>query len=340
MGKPLPMDVRAKMEQAFGHDFSRVRIHEGRHPAAGRAIAVTQAENIHFAPGNYRPDSHDGQSLLGHELTHVVQQRAGQVAAPQGKGFPVNENLALEAEADRAGARAARGEAAHVSGGGQGQRTTPGDAAHASGCGCAGCHTSPAASASSAKVFQLEGCKICGSGKHRASNCPENNKVDRDEHQQQTKVFHQAKKETLESLKKQPVATTSAFSSKHVATSSSDLNHRSTQVAKTRKWGGGGESGKSTVAVMTPQQQADEQRFALEGLKMSESSVGATSGTLSANMGVNKPTKFNYVTKTSTVNTDKTGQRKVVDENEKLAQPVLGLKGTQIHHLHGLDEED
>lgn len=76
-GMPLPEDVQAKMEAAFGTDFSAVHIHEGPHVQAIGALAYTQAADIHFAPGHYQPRSPYGQELLAHELTHVVQQRAG-----------------------------------------------------------------------------------------------------------------------------------------------------------------------------------------------------------------------------------------------------------------------
>ena len=111
-GAPLPEEVRARMERAFGADFSAVRIHEGPQAEAMGALAYTQGDDIHFAPGRYDPVGPAGQELLGHELAHVVQQREGRVAQPQGKDAPVNADAALEAEADALGARAARGEAA------------------------------------------------------------------------------------------------------------------------------------------------------------------------------------------------------------------------------------
>src|SRR6476469_1292057 len=89
-GKRLPEAVQQKMEIAFNTDFSDVRIHEGREAESIRAIAYTRGSDIHFAPGQYSPMSQTGQQLIGHELTHVVQQRTGQVAAPQGKGAPIN----------------------------------------------------------------------------------------------------------------------------------------------------------------------------------------------------------------------------------------------------------
>jgi hypothetical protein len=48
-----------------------------------------------------------GQQLLGHELAHVVQQRAGRVRNPLGIGLAVVHDKALEAEADRLGQRVA-----------------------------------------------------------------------------------------------------------------------------------------------------------------------------------------------------------------------------------------
>ena len=45
--------------------------------------------------------------MLGHELTHVLQQRAGRVRNPMGTGVAVVQDPALEAEAERMGLRAA-----------------------------------------------------------------------------------------------------------------------------------------------------------------------------------------------------------------------------------------
>jgi hypothetical protein len=122
-GAAMPEAVRGKMEAAFGTDFSSVRIHEGPNAGAVGALAYTQGTDIHFAPGQYQPGSQHGQELLGHELAHVVQQRAGVVSVPQGKGADgpaINGDPALEAEADRLGIQAARGQAVSVSGAGHG----------------------------------------------------------------------------------------------------------------------------------------------------------------------------------------------------------------------------
>lgn len=114
-GEALPGPVQAKMEGSFGADFSDVRVHQGSQAEALGARAFARGSDLHFAPGQYDPSSTTGQTLIGHELTHVVQQRAGRVAT-QGKDGPINNDPALEGEADQMGARAARGERAVVSG--------------------------------------------------------------------------------------------------------------------------------------------------------------------------------------------------------------------------------
>jgi hypothetical protein len=108
-GQPLPEAVRGKMESFFGIDFSRVRVHVGPEAPAIGALAFTVGDTIVFAPGQYDPSSPRGQQILGHELAHVVQQRAGRVRNPFGAGLAVVQDAALEAEADRLGMRAAFG---------------------------------------------------------------------------------------------------------------------------------------------------------------------------------------------------------------------------------------
>jgi outer membrane protein OmpA-like peptidoglycan-associated protein len=108
----MPAPVRAKMERAFAADFSQVRVHPDSSSAdALRAQAFTQGDHVHIAPGRWAPHTPTGQQLLGHELAHVVQQRAGRVAATrQMKGAALNDDPALEREADELGARAAAGQ--------------------------------------------------------------------------------------------------------------------------------------------------------------------------------------------------------------------------------------
>lgn len=107
-GEALPEEVRAKMEAMLGMDFSGVRVHVGPQAASMGALAFTRGTDIFFAPGNYQPGTRHGQELLGHELTHVVQQSEGRVGASQDvAGVGINDDRGLEREADEMGARAA-----------------------------------------------------------------------------------------------------------------------------------------------------------------------------------------------------------------------------------------
>jgi len=108
-GGNLPDDIQMKMENSFGADFSNVNVHENSRSAKGlNAVAYTQGNNIHFAPG-HNPYSSQGQEVLGHELTHVIQQSEGRVAATttSPNGLPVNDDKGLESEADHFGKKAA-----------------------------------------------------------------------------------------------------------------------------------------------------------------------------------------------------------------------------------------
>ena len=106
-GWQLPKEVQGKMEAALGANFSDVRVHVGPEVSSIGAIAFTWGTDIHFAPGYYNPHTLQGQQLLGHELAHVIQQRAGRVNNPFGGGTAVVQDNALEAEADRLGMKAA-----------------------------------------------------------------------------------------------------------------------------------------------------------------------------------------------------------------------------------------
>lgn len=107
VGQRLPELVQRKMEAAFNTSFADVRIYVGPQASSIGALAFTHGTDLYFAPGQYNPLTHQGQQLLGHELTHVVQQRAGRVKNPFGSGVAVIQDRALEAEADRMGRHAA-----------------------------------------------------------------------------------------------------------------------------------------------------------------------------------------------------------------------------------------
>jgi hypothetical protein len=84
-GRPLDSATRSLMESRFGHDFSGVRVHTDARAAesseAVNAHAYTLGRHITFGAGRYAPETAEGRRLLGHELTHVVQQTAPRGAA-------------------------------------------------------------------------------------------------------------------------------------------------------------------------------------------------------------------------------------------------------------------
>jgi hypothetical protein len=104
-GSPLPPPTRAFFEPRFGADFSQVRVHTDTHAArtatSVNAKAFTVGQNIAFGPGRYAPHSGEGQRLLAHELTHVVQQssdsaggldRDGLTVSPRGESLELSES--------------------------------------------------------------------------------------------------------------------------------------------------------------------------------------------------------------------------------------------------------
>jgi hypothetical protein len=85
-GKPLEPALRQDMEQRFGHDFSRVRVHSGAAAEQSardiNAHAYTVGHNMVFGAGRFAPGTHEGRRLLAHELTHVVQQLGARPSGP------------------------------------------------------------------------------------------------------------------------------------------------------------------------------------------------------------------------------------------------------------------
>lgn len=93
--EPLDGVVRARMETAFGTDFSRVRVHTHPHSQLDAQIrgarAFTEGEHLTLGPAAAERTNLD---LLAHELAHVLQSRA----AAEG---PAAHTTAVEAQADR-----------------------------------------------------------------------------------------------------------------------------------------------------------------------------------------------------------------------------------------------
>jgi hypothetical protein len=96
----LPPKLQAGVEALSGHAMDDVRVHyNSSKPAQLAAHAYAQGADIHLAPGQERH--------LPHEAWHVAQQKQGRVGATtQLQGVKVNDDPALEREADVMGARA------------------------------------------------------------------------------------------------------------------------------------------------------------------------------------------------------------------------------------------
>jgi hypothetical protein len=81
-GRPLDSNTLAVMGSRFGHDFRGVRVHDGPEAAGSaralNALAYTVGNDVFFGDGlQSKEGTPDGQKLLAHELTHIVQQSGG-----------------------------------------------------------------------------------------------------------------------------------------------------------------------------------------------------------------------------------------------------------------------
>lgn len=99
-GEPLEPAVATEMSARLGADVSDVRIHrDAAASESARAVnaqAYTVGSEIVFQSGQYDPSGPAGQRTLAHELTHVVQQRQGDV-----DGTAVGGGLAFSHPSDR-----------------------------------------------------------------------------------------------------------------------------------------------------------------------------------------------------------------------------------------------
>lgn len=102
-GHSLDETVANKAGGVMGQDFSGVNVHtDSQADNLSRQVgakAFTTGNDVFFRSGAYSPATHDGQRLISHELTHVVQQGAS-APAVQGKMTVNDPNDHYEAEAD------------------------------------------------------------------------------------------------------------------------------------------------------------------------------------------------------------------------------------------------
>jgi hypothetical protein len=111
-GQTLDAGTRRLMESGFGHDFSQVRVHTDAQAASSarsiNALAYTMGRDVVFGAGQYAPGTMEGNRLLAHELTHVVQQREGHPSyAANGNGTSIVNDASLEQKADERAAQIA-----------------------------------------------------------------------------------------------------------------------------------------------------------------------------------------------------------------------------------------
>ena len=114
-GTALGGGPREKLERAMGEDFSDVRIHaDERGDTLSRAVqakAFTTGSDVFFRAGAYEPETSAGETLLAHELTHVVQQRG---APPATRLAVTDPGDASEREAEAVASKVAQAGAGEV----------------------------------------------------------------------------------------------------------------------------------------------------------------------------------------------------------------------------------
>ena len=100
-GNGLPEGLKAGIESLSGRSMDAVQVHrDSARPAQIGALAYAQGNDIHLGPGQ--------EQHLPHEAWHVVQQAQGRVkpTMQMKDGIAINDDDALEREADAMGDRA------------------------------------------------------------------------------------------------------------------------------------------------------------------------------------------------------------------------------------------
>lgn len=100
-GRSLDLDsaIAQRMQEKFGIRMDQVELRESSQVSDMDARAFAKGNVVQFAPGQFQPDTQQGQHLLEHELAHVAQQARGNVQADI-PGLNVNANENLEHQAD------------------------------------------------------------------------------------------------------------------------------------------------------------------------------------------------------------------------------------------------
>ena len=104
VGSSLDTHTRKSMESKFSYDFSDVKVHtndqDSRSARSLNALAYTVGDNIVFEKGQYAPHTREGERLLAHELTHVVQQKISlgkkHTLRPSGNNLPIAKTTLID----------------------------------------------------------------------------------------------------------------------------------------------------------------------------------------------------------------------------------------------------
>jgi hypothetical protein len=90
--RPLSTEVRSPLQSRFGHDFGRVRVHDGpdsdRAARALGANALTVGRDIYLGQAAESMPRRDAARLLKHEAVHALQQ--GESEVTRFDGLPVS----------------------------------------------------------------------------------------------------------------------------------------------------------------------------------------------------------------------------------------------------------
>jgi Domain of unknown function (DUF4157) len=100
-GSALPPSLAGRFARGLGASVDDVRVHtDARADALARSVsarAFATGTDVHFARGEYRPDTPAGDALIAHEVAHTEQQRGAPAAGPMAVSNPGD---AMELEAD------------------------------------------------------------------------------------------------------------------------------------------------------------------------------------------------------------------------------------------------
>ena len=107
----------SQLEEKFQTDFSDIAIVTDSEEAAELGVkAFTQGNTIYFRSGEYNPGTPEGQEVIAHELTHVIQGQNNKVDHNEDlTEEPISVDPEIENEASAVGRRVANGGSAPAS---------------------------------------------------------------------------------------------------------------------------------------------------------------------------------------------------------------------------------